>query len=71
MRETGVELGSRFGREGKKGRAGRIAMFRGGKSAMQEGPRVNRVNKHSIWFTRLIREGKDREIHVGSILKAS
>lgn len=43
-------------------------MFRGGKSAMQEGPKVN---KHSIWLTRLIRKGKDREIHVVSILKAS
>lgn len=36
---------------------------------MQEGPRED---KHElIWLTRLIKEGKDREIHVGSILKAT
>lgn len=42
-------------------------MVGGGK--MQQRPRED---KHEpVWLTRLIKEGKDREIHVGSILKAT
>lgn len=61
---------SRFGSEGKKEKGeGKITMVRRGKDAMKENPRENKYEP--AWMPRLIKEGKDREMYVVSILKAT
>lgn len=44
-------------------------MVRGGKDAVQEGPRED---KHeAVWLTRLTKQGKDKGTQVGSILRTA
>lgn len=61
---------SRFGSEEKKGKGeGEIAMVRRGKDAMKESPRENKYEP--AWMPKLIKEGKEREMYVVSILKGT